>query len=490
MEFLDRVAAFIQANQLLRTGQSLVAGISGGPDSVCLLDCLVVLGYRPVPVYIDHGLRPESPQEGRFVSTLAEAYGLGAIVKSVDVKGLVEQLGGSLEERARQARYQLLLQAAHEQGLDTIATAHHADDQIETVLLHFLRGSGLAGLRGMKPSTDLTGWFDSPYGVGKRLVRPLLGVDSQQILDYLSRRNVDYQIDASNVDLAYRRNRIRHELLPFLQTFNPAIKTNLLRLSNIMAEQSAWVDQLVADHWDDVVTSDDAQQWILDPDKLGRLPAALQKELMLAVLSKLPFAELEPDYDLVQASVDFCLGKARSRTLAGGVKLERVGDQVIVAQEGESLRLPQFPQLTSSASQPLSIPGEVSLAWDWRMSASLKAISGVDRERWTSNEDPYRAAFDRDALPQPLTLRVRRRGDRIQPLGMDGTVKLSDLFINAGIPQSARPLWPVIAHGEDVIWVAGLHMADFCRLKESTTEVVVLQLFSPEKNRAEQLDSA
>lgn len=490
MEFLERVADFIHANQLLKEGQPLVVGVSGGPDSVCLLDCLVRLGYHPLPVYVDHGLRSESEQEGRFVSRLAESYRLQVVVRSVDVPALLEEQGGSVEELARKARYEQLLQIAHEEGLDTIATAHQLDDQIETVLLHFLRGSGLAGLRGMKPETDLTGWFDSPYSPGKRLIRPLLAIEGRQVMAYLEQQNLDFQTDPSNVDTLYRRNRIRHELLPYLQTFNPAIRSSLQRLSKIMAEQAAWMEELVSEHWDTVVLEDDADQLVLDSLELGRLPVALQNELLRAVLSKLQFANLEPDYGLIRASSEFVRGDGRRMTLAGGVNLERVADRVVVAQESARLRLPQYPQMPSDAPLPLPVPGEVDLACGWELKTAVQVISDEDRKHWRQNQDPYRAAFDIDTLPAGLTLRVRCQGERMNPLGMAGTVKLSDLFINAGIPQPARALWPVISHGEDVLWVVGLHMADSYRLRESTARAVMLQVSNPEQNSPRRLDSA
>jgi tRNA(Ile)-lysidine synthase len=479
MDFLERVAAFIQANQLLQPGQPLVAAVSGGPDSVCLLDCLVQLGYRPLPVYVDHGLRSESADEGRFVSRLAETYDLKAIVRSIDVPRLLEEQGGSLEEVARQARYDELFGIAHEENLDTIATAHQVDDQIETVLLHFLRGSGVAGLRGMKPSTDLAGWFKSPHALGKRLVRPLLNVERQQVMDYLARRNLDFQTDVTNVDLEYRRNRVRHELIPQLQTYNPAIRTSLLRLSRIMAEQSAWVEGRVADYWGSVVVSDDPDQLVLDPEALGQLPAALQKELLRSILSRLQFANLELDYGIIEASVAFCHTDARRMTLAGGVKLERVDDRVIIACEGAGLRLPQYPQMMSDTNQPIPVPGEVPLANGWKLSALVENITDEDRQHWGRNQNEFRVAFDREALPDRLALRVRHEGDRIKPLGLQGTIKLSDLFINDGIPQSARHLWPIVAHGDEVIWVVGLRMADSGRLTETTTEAVVMQVEGP-----------
>lgn len=479
MEFRERVADFIQEHRLLEAGQRLVVGVSGGPDSVCLLDCLVHLGYQPVPVYVDHGLRSESREEGRFVTELAGSYGLKAIVRQVDVPAVRKQEGGSLEQQARTVRYQQLLLVVHENALHTLATAHQADDQIETVLMHLLRGSGVAGLRGMRPCTDTSGWFASGLGDGKRLVRPLLAVDSQEVLGYLEDRGLAYRQDPSNKDTRFLRNRVRAELIPYLESYNPAIRSNLMRLSKIMGSQSEWLEKMVANSWHEVVRMDEADQMVLDQAAFLELPEVLQSELMRMVLARLRLDRIDPDYGLIQSAVSFCQGGTGKMTLAAGVNIQQMQNQVIVAAEGARLQLPQFPQMISDTSQPLPLPGEVDLANGWKLTSTLVDLTPEERERWLQNRDDLRAAMDPETLPEKLVMRQRKEGDRMRPLGMSGTIKLSDLFINERVPAQARVFWPVIAQEDEIIWVVGLRMGDDYRLSRSSTRALVLEVEAP-----------
>jgi tRNA(Ile)-lysidine synthase len=479
MDFLERIRKFISKHQLLRDGQSLVVGVSGGPDSVCLLDSLVQLGYQPSPVYVDHGLRPEVDDEAEFVTQLAQYYGLKAIIRQVDVPAILEEHGGSLEEHARIARYLQLLEVADELGLDTLATAHQIDDQIETLLMHFLRGAGVGGLRGMKPSTDITGWYESSKASAKRLVRPLLAVDRPQVLAYLGERSLTYRRDPSNEDLRFRRNRVRHDLIPYLQGYNPTIRTGLERLAHIMAGQAEWVENVVADHWPDVVVRDEPDQLTLDQTAFNQLPAALRSELMRMVLDRLRFGQVEPEYALIQSAVSFCQGDVKRMHLAGGVQIQRLGDRVILSRTGEDLRLPQFPQLVSDAPQELPIPGEVGLAHGWRLTASLVELPSEDPQRGYIDDDMNRAALDYESLAGDIVLRARQHGDRFRPLGMRGRMKVSDFFINQHVPSEARSLWPIVSHGDEIVWVAGLRMGEGNRLTETSTRAVVLEITPP-----------
>jgi tRNA(Ile)-lysidine synthase len=479
MDFLERVSNFISEHRLLEEGQSLVVGVSGGPDSVCLLDSLVQLGYQPSPVYVDHGLRPEVDDEAEFVAQLAQYYGLKAVICQVDVPALLEEHGGSLEEHARIARYLQLLDVADDLGLDTLATAHQIDDQIETLLMHFLRGAGVGGLRGMKPSTDITGWFESSKASGKRLVRPLLAVDRPQVLAYLEERSLTYRRDPSNEDLSFRRNRVRHDLIPYLQRYNPTIRTGLERLAHIMAGQAEWVEQVVAEHWAEVVVRDEPDQLALDQIVFNQLPTALRSELMRMVLDRLQFGQVEPEYALIQSAVSFCQSEVKRMHLSGGVQIQRLGDKVVLSRTGEDLRLPQFPQMVSDAPQELPIPGEIGLAHGWRLTASLVDLPSEEPLRGYVDDDMNRAALDHESLTGDIMLRARQRGDRFRPLGMRGRMKLSNFFINQHVPSEARSLWPIVSHGDEIVWVAGLRMGEAYRLSQASTRAVVLEITPP-----------
>ncbi|MGD9093773.1 MAG: tRNA lysidine(34) synthetase TilS, partial [Anaerolineales bacterium] len=219
---IDKVARVLSDKCYLNPDKLVLAGISGGPDSLCLFDLLQRLGYQVVVAHLNHHLRPESAAEAEVVQSLSEAAGYKVVIGVSEVKQYAEEHALSVEEAGRLLRYQFLFEKGREFGAHAVAVGHNADDQAETVLMHILRGSGLSGLRGMSYYSLPNPWSDRIP-----LVRPLLCVWREEIIVYLRERDIKPIIDASNLDTAYARNRLRHELIPTLETYNPAIRKAL-----------------------------------------------------------------------------------------------------------------------------------------------------------------------------------------------------------------------------------------------------------------------
>jgi len=244
MNLLDQVRRAIARHDLIDRGSTVVVGVSGGADSVGLLHALIALApeydLRLHVAHLDHQLRGAAARaDADFVRELARRWNLPHTIESRDVRTFARDQHLSLEEAARQVRYTFLIEAALAQGSQTIAVAHHADDQAESVLMHFLRGSGLAGLRGMRPKTRLADFGFQTVDVKRRsadlqLIRPLLDVPRAAIEAYCAQHNLSFRIDATNADTTYFRNRLRHELLPLLATYNPAIKAILRRTAEVV----------------------------------------------------------------------------------------------------------------------------------------------------------------------------------------------------------------------------------------------------------------
>ncbi|RME82005.1 MAG: tRNA lysidine(34) synthetase TilS, partial [Caldilineae bacterium] len=234
MSTLSRLQRFIHRHGLLPDGARIVVGVSGGPDSLALLHALGRLapdhGWWLHVAHLHHGLRPEADEEAWFVAEVAAAWDLGCTIERADVEAIAAQPGVSLEEAARQARYAFLGAVARRLNAGYVAVGHNADDQLETVLMHFLRGSGLAGLRGMLPSTPLAGLRltalppDLRPDVGEvRLVRPWLETPRAEILAYCREHELTPRYDMSNIDQTFFRNRLRHRVIPLLREINPRL---------------------------------------------------------------------------------------------------------------------------------------------------------------------------------------------------------------------------------------------------------------------------
>ena len=224
--------------------QPVLLGVSGGADSMALMHGLHELGYRLVIAHLDHAIRPESAADADYVQAAAEELGLPFVRARIDVLKVAEAEGQSLEEGAREVRYTFLFKQAREYHAQAVAVAHHADDQVETVLMHFLRGAGLAGLSGM-PYRKVMPIWDAAIP----LVRPLLDVWREDVEGYLSEKGVSPRFDESNLDQTYYRNRLRHELIPNLETYNPRFRQVLNRTAAVLAGEEDFLEELTQAAW-------------------------------------------------------------------------------------------------------------------------------------------------------------------------------------------------------------------------------------------------
>src|SRR5947209_6731228 len=247
---LEKIATYIDQHQLLPESGTIIVAVSGGADSLCLLHVLNRLcGSGPEARYpavrlhvahLNHKLRGEaSYHDAAFIAQLADSWGLPVTIGEIDVPALARQEGRSLEDAARTARYRFLREVAAGRR---IAVAHHADDQVETLLLHWLRGGGLAGMLGMQPCQQ-------------DIIRPLLATSRAEILAYCQQYNLHPLQDASNTDARFLRNRIRHELLPLLESMNPGIRSTLLRNAEVVRADAEWIEAQVDSAWPAVVVS-------------------------------------------------------------------------------------------------------------------------------------------------------------------------------------------------------------------------------------------
>jgi tRNA(Ile)-lysidine synthase len=485
MEIYQQVEEFIRKERLLQPGQRLVVGVSGGPDSLCLLDCLHNLGYRLVVAHLDHQLRPESPDEAAFVQRTAKSYGLQVIVGKEDVRSMAGA-GSSLEEAARLARYRFLVQVARSEGLEVIATGHTADDQAETVLMHFLRGAGPSGLRGMLPATSLATWVGIPDADQIVLVRPLLSTTRKQTYAHCLTIGLEPMQDPSNLDLSFFRNRLRHHLLPMLETYNPGIYRVLNRTGRVMAAEAELVAALVDDCWPLVIRPAGEGAWAIRSKPFLQHPIALQRAILREAIAKLRPSLRDVGFDTVERALSFIKNMQRGKyhALTGDLELLHLSDEVILRIPGAQVAFPQLPQLTTNRRRRLKVPGRMRLAGDWSLKVSKVKLTRQKFEEFLDDSGGRRVAFDERLLKAPLAIRPPKSGDRIRPLGMHGSMKVANLFVNRHIPQPARARWPLIVSGDEVLWVAGLHMSDDVRLTKDSKQAVVLTLIAHEEEVA------
>jgi tRNA(Ile)-lysidine synthase len=454
----------------------LVLGFSGGPDSLCLLDILQKCGYALVITHLDHQLRPESKQEAFAIQNMAKARNLACFIETADVNRYAKQHGFATEEASRNLRYRFLFQVARQENAQAVVVGHNADDQIETVLMHLLRGAGMSGLIGMRYRSLPNVWSDSIP-----LLRPLLGVWRKHILDYIEENNLKPFIDASNLDTTFYRNRIRHELIPYMESFNPRLREVIWRTAEIIGEDNAVLQVVTDEAWQNCHLETGKGFVALDVSVLVSQPTGIQRRILRHAIAHLRPSLRDIDYRKIAQTLDFLAAPTKSSQieLIAGLHLLMEGERLWLHDETAKLPQHQWPQVADSGSI-LDIPGELELLGGWKICATVIADTGQTRKQALENTDPYQAWLDMDILELPLAIRTRRPGDRILPLGMDGkSIKLSDLMVNVKLPQRARGSWPLVVSGAEIVWVPGIRLAHPYRVSRWTRRTMQLKLVKP-----------
>jgi len=466
----------------------VVVGVSGGPDSLCLLHVLRQLAtdydLKLHVAHLDHCIRgSESQADAAFVRQLAAEWKLPATVEAEDVPALARARKLAIEEAARQARYTFLARVAHRIEATTIAVGHNADDQTETVIMHWLRGSGLAGLRGMLPETPLTEYRlleeeDLSQRSSLRLIRPLLEVPRKAIEAYCREHGLQPRFDLSNLDTTYYRNRLRHELIPYLEGYNPNIREVVRRMARVIADDYAWLRADLLRTWPQVVIYEDNEAIVFDRARWRMLPLSLQRstlrravQLLRRGLRNINWVHIE---DAMTVAREHDAGA--QATLPQGLLLTVGYDTLTVAPIGYQPPNP-WPQVVSPMT--IAVPGRTTLSdGRWRLETQVLALAELPAG-WQDNPDRWTAYVDAGAAGSPLVIRGREPGERFQPLGLAGRWKpVRELMINAKVPQGARDSWPLVVSPTGVVWVTGFHIDERVKITPQTRQVLVLRLCS------------
>ena len=486
---VDAVRKSIDRHTLVSPGDLVVVGVSGGPDSLCLLHVLHCLRtdyqYDLHVAHLHHGLRgDESDADAEAVRAFAADWGLPFSLEHADIPALAREHRMAIEETSRRVRYGYLGRVAGAIGSHCVAVGHNADDQAETVLMHWIRGAGLAGLRGMLPVTSLAEYRLIEADVGGapssaiRLIRPLLGVPRSEIEAYCALHGLEPCFDRSNLDRTYFRNWLRHEVLPLLASHNPNIREVICRSARVLADDYALLRTAVVEAWRGVVAEETAERIVFDLAKWRTLPASLQRSTLREAVQRLRRSLRDVGFVHVENAVEVARsGTAGAQsTLPRGLVLALEYEHLIIASAGATSVLPNWPLLAAVGRPvPVCIPGATTLRGSrWRLEAQVVARSDLPSD-WESNKDQWRAFVDASEVRRGLRLRTRKPGDRFQPLGMGGrTVKLSDFLTNRKVPLTVRDRLPVLVSDSSIVWVCGHHIDERARIRASTREALLL----------------
>lgn len=472
LSILDRTA---REKCQLTPDQPILVGVSGGADSMALMVGLHELGYRLVIAHLDHGIRAESAGDADFVQAAAESLGLPFVRTRIDVLKWAEDTGQSLEEAAREVRYSFLFEQAREQHAQGVAVAHQADDQVETVLMHFLRGAGLAGLSGM-PYRKVMPIWDAEIP----LVRPLLDVWREDVERYLSEKGVTPRFDESNLDRTYFRNRLRHELIPNLETYNPQFRQVLHRTAAVLAGEEGFLDELTQAAWKLSLINMGQGSVLLSKPVFQQYAVSIQRRLLRQAVSKLRPDLRDVGFEVIERALTFIDAPDGVKTLDMAARVDlTLLDEMLVIKAWETdlpdsgRALLPYPEFRADLPEGGSVPLRNSWQLETELLPDLPEDPPAQAAACPSNE----VWLDADRLAFPLVVRGWQEGERWQPLGMDGhSQKLSNFFINEKAPEHLRGIWPLVCSGDQVIWVAGLRPAESAKVSGETKRVVWLRL--------------
>lgn len=467
---LEKLRATIQEHELFATGETVVVGVSGGPDSLALLHALKTLapelGLKLQVAHLNHQLRgAASDADEQFVLATAREWGLPSASAQWDVSGFARESGLSIEEAARNLRYQFLLGVATQAKANTIAVAHNADDQVETILLHFLRGAGLSGLRGMGYKTGI---HSTVTGAHVALVRPLLDVPRAEIEAYCVENNLEPRQDASNQDTTILRNRLRHDVIPYLETINPNFREVVRHSGLSLSGDYDYIQQNVLGIFDRMTRASEGA-FVFDRKWFRALPVNLQRGVLREAVARLKRIK-NVGFKHIESARVVAVDKdaGAEATLPQGLLLVVGYDDFTV---GEQIPLPNAPLLLNGESVRLKVGDEQLLPdSDWGVR--------VVQDNGQRTTDRWELVLDAEKLTGPLVLRPRQPGERFSPLGMEGKHKsLHEFMIDEKIPRHLRDLVPILADDEKVLWVVGYRKDERASVSELSPDLIRVEFF-------------
>ncbi|MGD2295191.1 MAG: tRNA lysidine(34) synthetase TilS [Candidatus Aminicenantes bacterium] len=453
---LDKVKETVRRYSLFSPKERILIASSGGPDSTALLYLLGEIqeewSLTLALAHFNHKLRRSAEDDEFFVRQTADSLSLPVFVGHEDVRAFSAANRLNLEEAGRQLRYGFLKETAQREGYTKIAVGHTMNDQAETFFMRLIRGSGLPGLSGIFPVLD------------GQIVRPLIQTQRPEIEAYLKKIKAEYRVDESNFDRRFLRNRIRNELLPFFQKeFDPHIISRIGKVTSVLQEDEKVLREL-ADKEARKAIVQQGGEIFLDCRSLSNLPVGIARRLVRAYIAAVKGDLRKISFEDIESVLGLEAGKETH--LKGDLLLRREGN-AIFRKKAKKKRL-SF-EISWTAERPLVIAELNKRIFGRQTSRAPEGLAFDDRKE---------ANLDLETLHFPLTVRLRREGDRYQPLGSPGRKKLKEVMRAKNIPVGERDRMPVFLSAGEIVWVYGLPVSEKFKITPKTKEAFVISVES------------
>lgn len=465
MDFFSEFKEYIKRESLVTRGDHLLLGVSGGPDSLSMLDLFNrlkdELELKLVVFHLNHCFRQQAEHEAEFVENFCRERRLKIECRKVDVPAVASENGLSPEEAARNVRLDLIKKIMGKHQLQRACLAHNRDDLVETVLFNLFRGTGLRGLKGIEPVSRIR---------GIRIVHPLLRFTRDMIEEYCQFRGLNPVRDASNEQSLYTRNIIRNQLLPLIeQEINPAVKQAVFRMSSIIGDIDAFLEKQTDEAKKQVIISEKDGKYELALSRLRELSSVIRRRLVHDIYSELVG---EPDdfyFKHYQAVDELILNSETGKRLSlQDIHFIRVYEKLIITDKKPALGSAEY-------CFQLSLPDKVSLPGGNTLMIKVASRREIELQKFFGQS--HICCCDYEKIKFPLKVRNRRNGDKIKPLGMEGHRKVKDILIDKKIPVFTRDLIPLVVDNQDnIIWIAGIQMNDRFKVKPETERILIIKL--------------
>jgi tRNA(Ile)-lysidine synthase len=460
----EKFIEFVQSNDLLKNTESILLGVSGGPDSLVMLELFFkfknYFGINIAAAHLDHLFRVESTSEADFVEEKAKNMGLEFYRKKVDVPKIVEEEKMSAESAARRERFKFFREIYFKFGFDLLALAHHRDDQVETILLNIFRGSGLRGLSGIEKRLSLN---------DMEIIHPLLNLSKKEIIKYCSDHQLKPRIDKSNKENIYSRNIIRNKILPIVEEeINPSVRKVIARNADLIAEEENFLDKSAEKKFLKALISSNNKILKLDLNIIKKYDNVILRRILRKAYQQLnnSLDDLYLDHILELEKLLSNTSTGRGIDLPGDIKVIINYQELVFSKKGmiEEDLIKEKIKLNLNTKQ----------YYDYGFTITTSVAEAEDIE---FNLDNNTAVLDLDKLNLPLYFRSRKPGDSFVPLGMKGEKKIKDFLIDEKVPRYNRDSIPIIVDSEDnIVWLAGFRISENYKVTDNTNQVLVIKI--------------